>query len=181
MQPLSKESAEKTIVGPQKALQEFLGRAWRNQLTFGFEQGRRAGSPSRPRQHQVACQWSVSGIDHRDLVAEREGKLSEWSKEPHSKCGVRITSYRGFESLTFRKQNMRPVCPSLLEQAGLLFWLQGCHRQTLGITQKSLTFRKRKARETERTHKKNESLWALIFICTSSLTSRSKAHNRLTK
>ena len=31
------------------------------------------------------------------------GKLSEWSKEPHSKCGVRITSYRGFESLTFRK------------------------------------------------------------------------------
>ena len=52
-----------------------------------------------------------------------KGKLSEWSKEPHSKCGVRITSYRGFESLTFRKQNMRPVCPSLLEQAGLLFWL----------------------------------------------------------
>ena len=70
-----------------------------------------------------------------------KGKLSEWSKEPHSKCGVRITSYRGFESLTFRKQNMGPVCPSLLEQAGLLFWLQGCHRQTLGITQKSLTFR----------------------------------------
>gem|GEM_PF-1758595 len=33
---------------------------------------------------------------------ERYGKLSEWSKEPHSKCGVRITSYRGFESLTFR-------------------------------------------------------------------------------
>ena len=66
--------------GPQKALQEFLGRA----------------------EAQVACQWSVSGIDHRDLVAEREGKLSEWSKEPHSKCGVRITSYRGFESLTFR-------------------------------------------------------------------------------
>ena len=32
------------------------------------------------------------------------GKLSEWSKEPHSKCGVRITSYRGFESLTFRKK-----------------------------------------------------------------------------
>ncbi len=107
MQPLSKESAEKTIVGPPKALQEFLGRAWRNQLTFGFEQGRRAGSPSRPRQHQVACQWSISGIDHRDLVAEREGKLSEWSKEPHSKCGVRITSYRGFESLTFRKRRAR--------------------------------------------------------------------------
>ena len=31
------------------------------------------------------------------------GKLSEWSKEPHSKCGVPITWYRGFESLTFRK------------------------------------------------------------------------------
>ena len=26
---------------------------------------------------------------------------------------------------------------------------------------------KRRARETELTHKKNESLWALIFICTS--------------
>ena len=34
-----------------------------------------------------------------------KGKLSEWSKEPHSKCGVRITSYRGFESLTFRKRS----------------------------------------------------------------------------
>ena len=33
----------------------------------------------------------------------KKGKLSEWSKEPHSKCGVRITSYRGFESLTFRR------------------------------------------------------------------------------
>ena len=33
-----------------------------------------------------------------------EGELSEWSKEPHSKCGVRITSYRGFESLTLRKR-----------------------------------------------------------------------------
>ena len=51
---------------------------------------------------QVACPFSDSGMDHRNLVAEREGKLSEWSKEPHSKCGVRITSYRGFESLTFR-------------------------------------------------------------------------------
>ena len=38
-----------------------------------------------------------------ELVAEREGELSEWSKEPHSKCGIRITSYRGFESLTLRK------------------------------------------------------------------------------
>ncbi len=84
MQPLSKESAEKTIVGSPKALQEFLGRA----------------------EAQVACQWSVSGIDHRDLVVEREGKLSEWSKEPHSKCGVRITSYRGFESLTFRLKRL---------------------------------------------------------------------------
>ena len=62
------------------------------------------------------------------FAAAFEGKLSEWSKEPHSKCGVRITSYRGFESLTFRK---------------------------------------RKARETERTHKKNESHMALIFVCTS--------------
>ena len=34
------------------------------------------------------------------------GKLSEWSKEPHSKCGIRITSYRGFESLTFRKKEI---------------------------------------------------------------------------
>ena len=33
-----------------------------------------------------------------------EGELSEWSKEPHSKCGIRITSYRGFESLTLRKR-----------------------------------------------------------------------------
>ena len=37
------------------------------------------------------------------LCGTFEGKLSEWSKEPHSKCGVRITSYRGFESLTFRQ------------------------------------------------------------------------------
>ena len=37
------------------------------------------------------------------------GKLSEWSKEPHSKCGVRITSYRGFESLTFRKKRVRHI------------------------------------------------------------------------
>ena len=35
---------------------------------------------------------------------KREGELSEWSKEPHSKCGIRITSYRGFESLTLRKR-----------------------------------------------------------------------------
>ena len=37
-------------MGTPKAQHEVLGRAWRNQLTFGFEQGRRAGSPSRPRQ-----------------------------------------------------------------------------------------------------------------------------------
>ena len=36
-----------------------------------------------------------------------EGELSEWSKEPHSKCGIRITSYRGFESLTLRKMSER--------------------------------------------------------------------------
>ena len=42
------------------------------------------------------------------LCGTFEGKLSEWSKEPHSKCGVRITSYRGFESLTFRR-NVQPL------------------------------------------------------------------------
>ena len=36
-------------------------------------------------------------------VPNATGELSEWSKEPHSKCGIRITSYRGFESLTLRK------------------------------------------------------------------------------
>lgn len=41
------------------------------------------------------------------------GKLSEWSKEPHSKCGVRITSYRGFESLTFRYGHV--VCVKRLD------------------------------------------------------------------
>ncbi len=41
------------------------------------------------------------------LLGEKlHGKLSEWSKEPHSKCGIRITSYRGFESLTFRKKEI---------------------------------------------------------------------------
>lgn len=40
-----------------------------------------------------------------------KGKLSEWSKEPHSKCGVRITSYRGFESLTFRKRGTSKGVP----------------------------------------------------------------------
>ena len=38
------------------------------------------------------------------FAAAFEGKLSEWSKEPHSKCGVHIALYRGFESLTFRKK-----------------------------------------------------------------------------
>ena len=90
------------------------------------------------RHASLLCRSSASDAN---ALPNAKGKLSEWSKEPHSKCGVRITSYRGFESLTFRKQNMRPVCPSLLEQAGLLFWLQGCRRQALGITQKSLTFR----------------------------------------
>ena len=33
---------------------------------------------------------------------KEHGELTEWSKVPHSKCGVRITSYRGFESLTLR-------------------------------------------------------------------------------
>ena len=42
-------------------------------------------------------------MDLCKLVVEREGELTEWSKVPHSKCGVRITSYRGFESLTLRK------------------------------------------------------------------------------
>ena len=41
------------------------------------------------------------------------GKLSEWSKEPHSKCGVRITSYRGFESLTFRIEGKSKDFPSV--------------------------------------------------------------------
>ncbi len=107
MQPLSKESAEKTIVGPPKALQEFLGRSMEKPIDFWFRTGKAGGEPKPTETAQVACQWSVSGIDHRDLVAEREGKLSEWSKEPHSKCGVRITSYRGFESLTFRKRKAR--------------------------------------------------------------------------
>ncbi len=76
-----------------------------------------------------------------DLVAEREGELSEWSKEPHSKCGIRITSYRGFESLTLRKEKRLFVCLSLLKQANGLFslnkvpaaacWVSrwDCHRQ----------------------------------------------------
>ena len=42
-----------------------------------------------------------------------KGKLSEWSKEPHSKCGVRITSYRGFESLTFRIEGKSKDFPSV--------------------------------------------------------------------
>ena len=45
----------------------------------------------------------VSDTNQQRVCAEREGELSEWSKEPHSKCGIRITSYRGFESLTLRK------------------------------------------------------------------------------
>ena len=57
-----------------------------------------------------------SGINQCNLVAEREGELSEWSKEPHSKCGIRITSYRGFESLTLRKEK-RTICLSEFTQA----------------------------------------------------------------
>ena len=37
---------------------------------------------------------------------EKQGELTEWSKVPHSKCGVRITSYRGFESLTLRSKRI---------------------------------------------------------------------------
>ena len=37
------------------------------------------------------------------------GELTEWSKVPHSKCGVRITSYRGFESLNLRRVNEKDV------------------------------------------------------------------------
>ena len=48
-------------------------------------------------------------LSRSKLVVEREGELSEWSKEPHSKCGIRITSYRGFESLTLRKVNEKDV------------------------------------------------------------------------
>ncbi len=40
---------------------------------------------------------------------QKRGELSEWSKEPHSKCGIRITSYRGFESLTLRRVNEKDV------------------------------------------------------------------------
>ncbi len=46
------------------------------------------------------------------------GELSEWSKEPHSKCGIRITSYRGFESLTLRKVNEKDVH----KRASLIFY-----------------------------------------------------------
>ncbi len=48
------------------------------------------------------------------FAAAFEGKLSEWSKEPHSKCGVRITSYRGFESLTFRLKSLGASYGTLL-------------------------------------------------------------------
>ena len=58
------------------------------------------------------------------FAAAFEGKLSEWSKEPHSKCGVRITSYRGFESLTFRLKSLGASYGTLLilfrEGQGLL-------------------------------------------------------------
>ena len=57
------------------------------------------------------------------FAAQLEGKLSEWSKEPHSKCGVHIALYRGFESLTFRTKNEKSVCPSLLEQADFSLFL----------------------------------------------------------
>lgn len=74
--------------------------------------------------------------------AEREGELSEWSKEPHSKCGVPIYRYRGFESLTLRKEK-RTICLSEFTQASksLFFslnkvlaaacWVSrwDCHRQ----------------------------------------------------
>ena len=47
--------------------------------------------------------------------------------------------YRGFESPTFRNTKEKSVCPSSLEQADFSFVLQGCRRQTLGITQQSPT------------------------------------------
>lgn len=52
------------------------------------------------RHASLLCRSSASDAN---ALPNAKGKLSEWSKEPHSKCGVRITSYRGFESLTFRK------------------------------------------------------------------------------
>ena len=64
----------------------------------------------------------------------RRGELSEWSKEPHSKCGIRITSYRGFESLTLRKEKGRFVCLSLLKQANRSFFFeQGASGSLLGF------------------------------------------------
>ena len=63
------------------------------------------------------------------FAAAFEGKLSEWSKEPHSKCGVHIALYRGFESLTFRKKRKEY---SSTRSALLLFEKAGPSQTTVG-------------------------------------------------
>ena len=63
------------------------------------------------------------------FAAAFEGKLSEWSKEPHSKCGVHIALYRGFESLTFRKKRKEY---SSIRSALFLFEKAGPSLTTVG-------------------------------------------------
>ena len=73
------------------------------------------------------------------LLTEANGKLSEWSKEPHSKCGVRITSYRGFESLTFRKRSSDLSVQVYLSKQIADSFAQDAVGRLVGITKKSLT------------------------------------------
>ena len=50
------------------------------------------------------------------LCARIRGKLSEWSKEPHSKCGIRASVSR-VRIPHFPQNNEKSVCPNLFEQA----------------------------------------------------------------
>ena len=49
------------------------------------------------------------------------GKLSEWSKEPHSKCGIRVSVSR-VRIPHFPQYKKKSVCPSLLEQADFFLY-----------------------------------------------------------
>ena len=47
--------------------------------------------------------------------------MSEWSKEPHSKCGIRVSVSR-VRIPHFPQYKKKSVCPSLLEQADFFLY-----------------------------------------------------------
>ena len=60
------------------------------------------------------------------------GKLSEWSKEPHSKCGIRASVSR-VRIPHFPQKIIKTVCPSSLEQAVFIFFCKDAIGRLRGL------------------------------------------------